>query len=154
MSIKFSRTHQVYFPNKYYIFPIYIFCIFDFDHNWIHYQARHPNLRPRSRSYSSNSYYSCSAEQGGGSSVIHQGHVRQTKEPDKIIMTPVTPDQSIRGLDSSWSVVQGSGMTLISINIKFFLLYIIARLLKHFMCLMSDVWCIQLVITWLEIGNH
>ena len=147
MSIKFSRTHQVYFPNKYYIFPIYIFCIFDFDHNWIHYQARHPNLRPRSRSYSSNSYYSCSAEQGGGSSVIHQGHVRQTKEPDKIIMTPVTPDQSIRGLDSSWSVVQGSGMTLISINIKFFLLYIIARLL-------SDVWCIQLVITWLEIGNH
>ena len=147
MSIKFSRTHQMYFPNKYYIFPIYIFCIFDFDHNWIHYQARHPNLRPRSRSYSSNSYYSCSAEQGGGSSVIHQGHVRQTKEPDKIIMTPVTPDQSIRGLDSSWSVVQGSGMTLISINIKFFLLYIIARLL-------SDVWCIQLVITWLEIGNH
>ena len=147
MSIKFSRTHQVYFPNKYYIFPIYIFCIFDFDHNWIHYQARHPNLRPRSRSYSSNSYYSCSAEQGGGSSVIHQGHVRQTKEPDKIIMTPVTPHQSIRGLDSSWSVVQGSGMTLISINIKFFLLYIIARLL-------SDVWCIQLVITWLEIGNH
>ena len=131
MSIKFSRTHQVYIPNKYYIFPIYIFCIFDFDHNWIHYQARHPNLRPRSRSYSSNSYYSCSAEPGGGSSVIHQGHVRQTKEPDKIIMTPVTPDQSIRGLDSSWSVVQGSGMTLISINIK----NIVARLLKHFMCL-------------------
>ena len=114
-------VHQIltdlsaYFPNKYYIFPIYIFifCIFDFDHNWIHYRARHPNFSSRPRSYSSNSYYSC-AEQSG-SSVIHQGHSVRTKE-DKIIMTPVTPDQSIRGLDSTWSVVQGSG-TVIAISI-------------------------------------
>ena len=77
-------------------------CMFyltrDFDHNSIHYRSRHLSSRPRS----SNSYYS--TEQSGA---IHHGNVKINE--DKIIMTPVTPDQSMRGLDSSWSIVSGPG---------------------------------------------
>ena len=35
--------------------------------------------------------------------MIHQGKARVNEE--KIIMTPVTPDQSIRGLEPTWSIV-------------------------------------------------
>jgi len=57
-----------------------------------------PNLESRPRSHSTNSYYT--TERGN---VIHQGTARVNEE--KIIMTPVTPDQSIRGLEPTWSVV-------------------------------------------------
>ena len=63
-----------------------------------HYRSRHPNPKSRPRSHSTNSYYA--TERGN---VIHQGNVRVNEE--KIIMTPVTPDQSIRGLEPTWSIV-------------------------------------------------
>jgi len=61
-------------------------------------RSRHPNPKSRPRSHSANSYYA--TERGN---VIHQGNVRLNEE--KIIMTPVTPDQSIRGLEPTWSIV-------------------------------------------------
>merc|ERR1712117_453477 len=61
-------------------------------------RSRQPNLEAIPRSYSTNSYYA--TEHGN---VIHQGNVRVNEE--KIIMTPVTPDQSIRGLEPTWSIV-------------------------------------------------
>jgi len=61
-------------------------------------RSQQPNLESRPRSHSTNSYYTTER-----SNVIHQGTVRVNEE--KIIMTPVTPDQSIRGLEPTWSVV-------------------------------------------------
>ena len=62
------------------------------------FRFQQPNLESRPRSHSTNSYYT--TERGN---VIHQGTARVNEE--KIIMTPVTPDQSIRGLEPTWSVV-------------------------------------------------
>ena len=90
---KYCSIPQLYFH-------VYLVSLLDFDHNSIHYRARHPNLSWRPRSYSCNSYYSSEP-----SAAIHHGNVRINE--DKIIMTPVTPDQSIRGLDSTWSIVPG-----------------------------------------------
>ena len=85
---------------SYKIFPISLFCVLDFDHNLIHYRARHPNLVPRPGTSSGaglSSYYSVSEAPGPGT----QG--------DKILLTPVTPEQGRRGLDTdiaSWSVMR------------------------------------------------
>ena len=86
-----------------------IFCVVSaFDHNSIHYRARHGEGSSVSRpGYSSYSSYP-GAESSLASLAIHQSSV--SGEQERIIMTQVTPDQSIRGIDSPWSSVNTPGM--------------------------------------------